>query len=309
MGASDVSRRGKILRELIADVTSNNLIGIKFKNGEIRKKLVEPQFKYADEFEVKNVSMVNFNMEFLKNATTTSDKVILQLHGGGYVGAMRNAYRIFSGLYSEVGKGASVLTIDYRVAPENPFPAAIDDAFAAYKYLIDNGYSSDRIIIAGDSAGGGLAISLCMYLRDQGYEMPAGLVCMSPWTDLTASGDSYDDNYEIDPLFGNTRESIIYNSSYIGDNDPTNPYISPMFGDFSNLPPMLIQVGDYEMLLSDSLTAAKKAKDAGVKVRLSVYNGMFHVFQMGRHLLPESRRAWAEVGKFMDVIFNGEELI
>lgn len=302
MGENEVSVRAKILRELIADVTNNNLIGIKFRNGELRKKLVEPPYKYADEFDVELIDMKDFTMEFLKRKDSTSDKVILQLHGGGYVGAMRNAYRTFSGLYSEVGKGISVLTVDYRVAPEHPYPAALEDAITAYKYLLMSGYSDDQIIVAGDSAGGGLAMVLAMYLRDHNEGKPLGLVCMSPWTDLTASGPSYDDNYEIDPLFGNTRESLIYDSSYIGDSDPKDPYISPLFGDFDNLPPMLIQVGSYEMLLSDSVSAAAKAKDAGVKVRLSVYEGMFHVFQMGMHILPESKKAWAEVGKFIEIM-------
>ena len=145
-------------------------------------------------------------------------------------------------------------------------------------------------------------MALCMYLRDHDYELPCGIVAMSPWTDLTASGESYDSNYERDPLFGNTRDSLIYNHDYVGNHNPREPYISPLFGDFSDFPPMLIQVGDYEMLLSDSVSVAKKAKEAGVKVRLSIYEGMFHVFQMAMLLMPESKKAWAEVGHFLELI-------
>ena len=153
--------------------------------------------------------------------------------------------------------------------------------------------------MAGDSAGGGLALALCMYLKDEGRPLPAGIVAMSPWTDLTASGASYVDNFELDPLFGNTSDSLIYNRDYLGDNDPTNPYISPMFGDYTGFPPMLLQVGSIEMLLSDSISVAEKAKEAGVSVKLTVYEGMFHIFQMAMKLLPESRDAWVEIGKFL----------
>ena len=229
------------------------------------------------------------------------DEILLQLHGGGYIGAMRNAYRTFAGLYSEAGKGLKVLTIDYRVAPEHPYPAALLDALAAFDWLLSRGYTEEQIIVAGDSAGGGLALGLCMYLKDIGRPLPAGIIAMSPWTDLTASGPSYVENYEKDPLFGNTRDSLIYNKDYVWDNDPRNPYISPLFGNFEGFPPMLLQVGSVEMLLSDSVSVAEKAKAAGGKVKLSVYEGMFHIFQMAMKLMPESRAAWAEIGRFLKV--------
>ena len=230
------------------------------------------------------------------------DKVILQLQGGGYMGAVRNAYYVFAGLYNEVSHGFSVLTPDYRVAPEHPFPAALQDAVAAYRWLLDRGWFGEQIIVAGDSAGGGLAMALTMYLRDHDMPLPCGVIAMSPWTDVTASGESYTTNYEKDPLFGNTRESLIYLNDYAGDHDPMDPYISPLFGDFRHFPPMLIQAGSIEMLLSDSVDAAAKARSQGVKVRLSIYEGMFHVFQMAYLNIPESKRAWMEVGKFIDIL-------
>ena len=294
-----LSRRGKVLRELIEDVTSNNLIGHKFKNGELRKKMVEPEWKCPKGYELALITMDNFTMEYLTQIGSTSEDVILQLHGGGYVGAMRNAYRSFAGLYSEVSRGNAVLTIDYRVAPEDPYPAALEDALCAYKWLLKNGYDGRYIIIGGDSAGGGLAMALCMYLKDHHIELPKAIIAMSPWTDLTASGESYKTNYEIDPLFGNTMDSLIFNKDYVGDADETDPYISPLYGDFTDFPPMLIQVGTYEMLLSDSTSVAKKALSAGVDVKLSVYEGMFHVFQMSMLMIPESKRAWKEVGRFI----------
>ena len=138
--------------------------------------------------------------------------------------------------------------------------------------------------------------------------MPGGIVAMSPWTDLTASGESYETNYEKDPLFGNTRESLIYVNDYAGDYDKMDCYISPLFGDFRGFPPMLIQVGSLEMLLSDSVSVAAKAREQGIRVRLSIYEGMFHVFQMAYLNIPESKKAWAEVGKFIDVIRNDERV-
>ena len=199
-----------------------------------------------------------------------------------------------------------ILTPDYRVAPEHPFPAALEDALASYRWLLDQGYFGDDIILAGDSAGGGLAMALCMYLKEHHMPMPCGIVAMSPWTDLTASGESYDTNFEKDPLFGNTRDSMIYNNYYVGDADPMDPYVSPLFGDFRQFPPMLIQAGSIEMLLSDSVEVAAKARQQGIKVRLSIYEGMFHVFQMAYLNIPESKKAWAEVGKFIEILMKEE---
>lgn len=301
----ETSIRGKVVRDLIAHVTNDNLIGRKFKNGEIRKNLVEPPWKCPDCFTMSKIELPNFTMELLESKENPNqEKIILQLHGGGYIGAMRNAYRTFAGLYNEVSKGMSVLTIDYRVAPEHPYPAALEDAVAAYQWLLDQGYFGYQIILAGDSAGGGLAMALCHYLNDHKMPLPCGIVAMSPWTDLLASGESYETNFEKDPLFGNTRDSLIYNKDYVGDHDPMDSYISPLYGDFRGFPPMLIQVGSYEMLLSDSVSVAAKAREQGVKVRLSIYEGMFHIFQMAMLLLPESKKAWVEIGKFIEVLLN-----
>ena len=302
----DSSIRGFILRRLIAHMTATHLLGEKIRSGELRKNLVEPKWRCPNVFTMEEISLPDFTMELLKRKDEArEDYIILQLHGGGYVGAMRNAYRTFAGLYNEVSGGMSVLTIDYRVAPENPYPAALEDAVSAFDWLVAQGFSEKQIILAGDSAGGGLALALCMYLKDRGRTLPAGIVAMSPWTDLTASGPSYDDNFEKDPLFGNTRDSLIYNKDYVGENDPRNPYISPLFGDYEGFPPMLLQVGSIEIMLSDSQLVAEKAKEAGVSVKLTVYEGMFHIFQMAMKLLPESREAWMEIGRFLEEICPG----
>ncbi len=298
-----------MVKELIAHMTSTHLLGEKIRSGELRKNLVEPKWKCPSEYEMREFDLPCCRAEFLRRKKGgIQGHVILQLHGGGYVGAMRNAYRSFAVLYSEAGRGMDVLTIDYRVAPEHPYPAALLDALDAYGWLLDRGWEPGQIILAGDSAGGGLAMGLCMLLKDRRLPLPSGLIAMSPWTDLTASGPSYQENYEKDPLFGNTRDSLIYNKDYVTDNDPRNPYISPLFGAFEGFPPMLIQVGSIEMLLSDSVLVAEKAREAGVKVKLSIYEGMFHIFQMAMKLLPESRKAWKEIGVFLRAVTEDDTL-
>lgn len=297
------SVRAAIVRDMIARMTADRLLGPKLQKGEIRKNLVEPQWKCPACFNLTQITLPQCRAELLSMAENPNpERMILQLHGGGYIGAMRNKYRTFAGLYNEIGRGVNVFTPDYRVAPEHPYPAALEDALAAYDWLLATGCPPSKIVAAGDSAGGGLALALCLYLKDHGRELPEGLILMSPWTDLTAGGESYETNFALDPLFGNTRDSMIYNQDYAGEEDLTNPYISPLFGSYEGFPPMLIQVGSYEMLLSDSTSLAKKAKEAGVKVRLSIYEEMFHVFQMGELVLPESRQAWEEAGKFLHVL-------
>lgn len=300
---NEASVKGRVIAELLSHLTNDLAIGKKIKSGELRKRLKEPAWKVPDCFNMTHIDMGQFTMKLLSSKENPrGDKVILQLHGGGYTGAVRNAYYVFAGLYNEVSHGCSVLTPDYRVAPENPYPAALEDAVASYQWLMDKGYFGEQIILGGDSAGGGLAMALCMYLKDHHMPMPCGIVAMSPWTDLTASGESYETNYEKDPLFGNTKESLIYVNDYAGDHDKMDAYISPLFGNFKEFPPMLIQVGSIDMLLSDSVSVAAKARQQGVKVRLSVYEGMFHVFQMAYLNIPESKRAWAEVGKFIEIL-------
>ena len=297
------SIRAAIVRDMIARMSADRVLGPKLQKGEIRKNMVEPPWKCPACFNMTQITLAGCRAELLSPVENPDmERIVLQLHGGGYIGAMRNIYRSFAGLYSELGKGISVLVPDYRVAPEHPYPAALEDALSAYEWLRKNGYPANQIVFAGDSAGGGLALALCLYLKDHGMELPEGLVLMSPWTDLTASGESYETNYTLDPLFGNTRDSILYNLDYAGDDDPANPYISPLFGDFAGFPPMLVQAGSIEMLLCDSTRLAQKAREAGVKVRISIYEEMFHVFQMAELMLPESKQAWEEVGKFLRVL-------
>lgn len=304
MREKGVSVMGGLMRDMIHDVMETSLKK-PIQTGEFRKNPVEPAWVCPAGYEYEIIDRDEFKMEYLRPSNVYTGRVILQIHGGGYIGPMKNIYRKFAVKYSKMSFGGDVLTVDYRVAPEHPYPAALEDAVSAYRWLVhEKRYDPRHVIVAGDSAGGGLALALCMYLRDHRIPLPAGVILMSPWLDLTCSGESYDTNFERDPLFGNSRESMLYNSSYIGDADPKNPYLSPVFGDFAGLPPMLMQVGSEEMMLSDTLSAAGLARKAGIKRRLSVYEGMFHVFQMSLGLFPESREAWTEAGQFIQLVYN-----
>lgn len=303
MKKNKTSLKGNLIRELIAEITATSHLGESIQTGKYRMNPKEPLFIYKPRYHCEKVALENFHLEYLKKHDDNTDYAILQLHGGGYIGPMKNAYRRFSISYMEQCGDCDVFTADYRVAPAHPYPAALEDALASYHYITEEmGYDPCKLLIAGDSAGGGLTVALAMYLRDNGYKTPAGLVLMSPWADLTNSTDSRTENFEIDPLFGNTTNNLLYNSTYIGEHDPKDPYISPIFGSFTNLPPMLIQVGTHEVLLSDSKIIASKAKREGIKVKLSIYEGMFHVFQMSGDIIPESREAWKQVGEFYKAI-------
>lgn len=296
---SDISVRGKVIRGAVSEFNKNSFLKNHFVSEDRSVSDIDKHYKLPDGYKVSRYKLENFPMEMLEPENCSSDIVILQLHGGGYVNAFKHQYRGMARLYSEASGGGRVLTIDYRVAPEHTFPAAFLDGVVAFDWLIANGYKEENIILAGDSAGGGLAMAVCHYLRDNHRKMPRAIIAMSPWADLTASGKSYIENVDIDPIFGHSDDDIIFDSAYIGDADPANPYISPMFGDFKDFPPMLIQVGTHEMLFSDAETVAEKGKLAGVDVTFTVYDGMFHVFQMVGNLMPESKKAWAEVKDFI----------
>lgn len=296
---------GRMLADFIYNFTNEFELGKMFKSGEIRKKMVDVEldWKVPAGYNMTHFDMENFSMKFLTKAENPRfDKVILQLHGGGYVAKIKNAYYNMAVNYSEAGHGLSVLSPDYRVSSEAKYPGALEDAVASYQWLLDRGFQGNQIILGGDSAGGGLAIALTMYLRDHNMPLPCGIVAMSPWTDLTLSGESYTLNYELDPLFGNSKKTMIYESDYPGDHDKKDPYISPVYGEFREFPPMLIQVGSTEMLLSDSITVASMADIAGAEVRLSIYDDMFHVFQMAGKLFPEAKKAWEEIEQFLQLL-------
>ena len=223
---------------------------------------------------------------------------LFYFHGGGYFqGSITTHRRLVASLC--LAAGVRGLSVDYRLAPEDPFPAAVDDAVAAYRWLTGpGGADSSRVVVAGDSAGGGLTASLLVALRDAGDPLPAGAYLMSPWTDLAATGESIKTRAEADPMI-DPRDTKRITSYYVPDGDVLNPLVSPLYADLSGLPPLLVHVGDAEVLLDDAVLFADRARLAGVSVELEIWPEAFHVFQMLAGLLPEADEAVAQAGEWM----------
>jgi acetyl esterase/lipase len=226
-----------------------------------------------------------------------SGTTILYLHGGGYYFCSPATHRGLA-FPLERRSGARTFSLDYRLAPENPFPAALDDALAAYRKLVADGTPPASIVIAGDSAGGGLALATLLALRDAGDPLPAGAAVFAPWTDLAATGASMTTNDGRDPMFYG-KAFAPAGELYVGDADVRNPYVSPLYGRFDGLPPLLIQVGDTEVLLDDSTRVAEKARAAGVSVELEIWPKMPHVFQILAPFVPEANRALERAAGFV----------
>jgi acetyl esterase/lipase len=224
-------------------------------------------------------------------------RVLLFFHGGGYYRGSIRTHREFAGRLSRAS-GATALAIGYRLAPEHAFPAAVDDCVTAWRWLVAGGTAPGRIVVAGDSAGGGLALALCLVLREAGEPLPAAGVLLSPWTDLAQSGASMESNALADPTISKGYLDR-FAQAYLGNGAARNPLASPLHGDLRGLPPLLIQVGSVETLLDDSTRLAEKARAAGVRVDLQVWDGMFHVWQRHAAQLPEARQAIDSIGAYV----------
>jgi monoterpene epsilon-lactone hydrolase len=226
-----------------------------------------------------------------------SDITILYLHGGGYYFCSPATHRNLVFAFAR-RSGARIFSLDYRLAPEHPFPAAHDDALAAYRKLIADGVAPQSLVIAGDSAGGGLALAALLAFRDAGDPMPAGAVLFSPWTDLAATGASITTNNGRDPMFYG-RAIAPAGKLYTGSADVHNPYVSPLYGRFDGLPPVFIQAGDTEVLFDDSTRFVEKAQAAGVNVEFQVLPNMPHALQMLAPFVPEANRALEHAAQFV----------
>ncbi len=219
---------------------------------------------------------------------------LIYFHGGGYVlGSAKT--NVVLPLRVGVASGIPVLTVEYRLAPEHPFPAAVDDALAVYRWLLESGYEPGRIGVFGDSAGGGLTLALALRVRDEGLPQPGALVAISPGADRTGQGDTHDTLDEFDIAIA--RSSREQQMLYAGDTDLTHPQVSPVYADLSGLGPLLIQVGTRERLLSDAVRLARNARRDGVDVTLDVWEGMWHVWQ-DHPTIPEATQASNEIGEF-----------
>lgn len=234
-------------------------------------------------------------------------RTLLYLHGGGYVICSRDTHRPL-GSRIALAAGARVLLIEYRLAPEHPFPAALEDALAAWEHLLAQGMDPARMAILGDSAGGGLALATALKLRDERRPLPAALAGLSAWTDLTFSGESVRTRDAIDPMLGGFADrASIMQDWYAAGRDLRDPYISPVFGDLRGLPPMMLQVGSEEILLDDSVRVAENARRAGVMVQLEIWPHMWHVFQAFAPLVHDATRAIEHLGAFLRAHLTGDE--
>jgi len=226
-----------------------------------------------------------------------AERVILYLHGGGYVVGSINTHRELASRLSRAA-GARVLVIDYRLAPEHPHPAALDDCTAAYRWLLSIGAQPSRMVIAGESAGGGLTVATLVVLRDAGLPLPAAGVCLSPWVDLEGIGESMTTKAAVDPMVqadGLRKMAALY----LAGQDPRTPLAAPLYANLSGLPPLLIQVGTAETLLDDSTRLAERARKAGVQVTLEPWEDMIHGWHIFASMLPEARQAIDRIGVFV----------
>ena len=231
-----------------------------------------------------------------------SETAVLYLHGGGYTLCSPTTHRGITGALA-LACNSRLFVPNYRLAPEHPFPAALEDALDSYRWLLGQGFSPKHIAIGGDSAGGGLTLATAISLRDSGEPLPGALFLLSPWTDLTFSSESHRTRRAIDPIFGGVDESMNpkFIPAYLGREDPSNPLISPLLGDLQGMPSTIIHVGDNEILLNDSTGVEEKMSAAGVDVHIRVWDGLWHVFQAFVPLLPEARQSIAEIGEFISM--------
>jgi len=236
--------------------------------------------------------------EWIRCDGVREDRCILYFHGGAYVmGSPRTHRNLVAGIARAAR--APVLSVDYRLAPEAPFPAAVDDGVRAYDFLRSSGFAARRIGVAGDSAGGGLAAATLLALRERGTELPAAAACISPWFDLALTGHSMHNNEDIDPMIRRADLDRMA-AAYAAGQDRRAPLISPMYADLSGLPEFLIHVGTAEALLDDSLTFGQRMEEANGTITVDVFQDMIHVWHAFAAILPEGRVAIERIGKYFD---------
>ena len=267
--------------------------------GERRKRLdaLGGQYPLSTDVRVETVDANGVMAEWTDTPEADPGNVIMYLHGGGYTAGSLKSHRH---MVARAGREARARTIalGYRLAPEHPFPSAVEDAVAGYRFLLSRGFSADHIAVAGDSAGGGLTVALLVSLRASGLPLPACAWCSSPWVDLEGTGGSMTAKAAVDPM---VQQSYLIElaAAYLGGADPRSPLAAPLYADLKGLPPILIQVGSAETLLDDAVRLARSAGAADVRVRLDVWPDMIHVWQLFYQQVAAGRRALAEAGAFI----------
>lgn len=265
---------------------------------EQRRAVLEKlSFRVAEDVAVESIGIKERRAEWLRAPSVDDARVLLYLHGGGYVMGSPNTHRALAGELSRAA-GAAVLLLDYRLAPEAPFPAAVDDAVAAYAWLLAQGHQPSRLAIAGDSAGGGLTVATLIALREKSLPQPRCAVCLSPWSDLNCSNASYQTRAAADPMITAADISMMA-KAYLNGADPKSPLASPNRADLSGLPPLLIHVGRDELLLDDAVVLHEAARSAGVASTLEIWDDMIHVWHAFHPMLPEGRQGIARIGEYL----------
>ena len=279
---------------------------IRNRSAEVRKTTDDHRLSYErimaslpldDDIETTRVGANGVPAEWISAPESQDSRVVLYLHGGGYLFGSARTHRVMLAHLARAAK-ARVLALDYRLAPEIPFPAPVEDSVSAYRWLLSQGIAPEKMVIGGDSAGGGLAIAAMVALRHIGEPMPAAGVCISAWADMEATGHSYTTNAEADPSVSKERILMIA-GVYMDGKDPKAPLASPIHADLTGLPPLLLQVGSIEVLLDDSTMLKARAKEAGVPVEMEVWDDMPHVWHHYAPILPEARKAIGRIGEFV----------
>ncbi|MBF7097871.1 alpha/beta hydrolase [Alkalibacter mobilis] len=252
--------------------------------------------KIPDDMQVKAVDVDGMTGEWIIPENAPQDKVLFYIHGGGFISGDCDSHRMHVMKFTK-GTGIKTLHINYRLAPEYPFPGAIDDCVKAYEWLLSEGYKANNIVVGGESAGGTLTLSLLMALKQKGIQYPKAAFSISPVTDLSCQANSFKYNFKKDiaPL----NSWIIWTQYYIGDSDITDPLLSPQYGDPTGFPPLFIVIGSNEIHLDDATSFAQKAKEHGVEVDFKVWDGMVHAFPLLAPIFKEATEAMLEICEFI----------
>src|SRR5215469_963385 len=262
-----------------------------------RGAMEKAAFRLDADIKAEPVTANGVPAEWITAPNADTGRNVLYLHGGRYTISSIKTHRCLAGWVSRAAQ-ARVLIIDYRLAPEHKFPAAVEDSVAAYRFMLDSGVKPSRAAVAGDSAGGGLTVAALLALRDAKLPQPAAAVCISPWVDMEGTGESMKTKADVDPMVGSANLADMA-AAYLGGKDPKTPLASPLYADLRGLPPMLIQVGTSEVLLDDSKRLAERARAAGVDAIYEPWENMIHVWQIFVPMLDEAKQAVERIGGFI----------
>lgn len=297
----------KQIEYVIKALLNSRDISIKRRVDERRKalELMSSGLKLHKDIKSDFINANGVNAALFTPPGIENQRIILFLHGGAYIAGSIKTTQYHAVEIAKVAK-ARVLIIDYRLAPEHQFPAALDDAINAYQWLLNvEGVPYNKLIIIGVSAGGGLTIATLLKLRDLGIRMPKAAVCISPWVDLTFTGKTSKKRAKIDPFL--TPDGLEFAADlYLRDMDPRDPFVSPIYANLRGLPPLFIQAGTAEILYDDAVRLAKNAEKAGVDVKLDIWEDMIHAFPVFVSVAPESKQAIEKIGKFIQDVFKNK---